>query len=192
MLLVGGTLMVGHAVTLGMQAFTNLSTPPDLFGPTGHLVALVGVLGLYPVLTDRTATLVRAASAVGALAIVSWAVMGVTRTLTVAGVVSGVSDVLPGVFFLIVFGSTILTYVLFGVATLRVGDRSWVVGLLVLAPGALILAALMASIIAQVTALTGVVIGSGLSVSMLVLGYRLRTWGRLADTPAPAGTVTAG
>ena len=121
--LIGGGLMVGHAALLGVQAFTNLSTPPDVFGPTGHLIALLGLVGLYPVLAARTPTVARIAGAVTAVALVSWFVMTVTRLLAIAGIVSAVSDVLPGVFFIFVFASTILTYLLFGVASVRTETR---------------------------------------------------------------------
>lgn len=186
--------MVGHAAMLGIQAFSDLTTPPDVFGPAGHLVALLGLVGLYPVLADRTPTptATRVAGAVAAVAVVSWAVMTVIRLLAVAGIVSAVSDVLPGVFFMLVFATTILTYVLFGAASLRVEDSSRIVGLLVLAPGALILVALVGSTIASVTARDGFVVAVGLALSMLALGYVLRTWGRQADSASPAGTVTAG
>lgn len=190
--LIGGGLMVGHAALLGVQAFSNLSTPPDVFGPTGHLVALLGLVGLYPVLATRTPIVARISGAVTAVALVSWFVMTVTRVLAIAGIVSAVSDVLPGIFFLLVFASTILTYVLFGVATLRIDDGSRIVGLLVLTPAALITIVLVDSAITGVTALDGVVIGSGLALSMLTVGYTLRTWDRPTDNAAPAGTVAAG
>lgn len=190
--LVGGGLMVGHAALLGVQAFTNLSTPPDVFGPTGHLVALLGLVGLYPVLAARTPTVARIAGAVTAVTLLSWFVMTVTRLLAIVGLVSAVSDVLPGVFFMLMFVSTILTYVLFGIATVRIDDGSRIVGILVLTPAALISIALVDSAITGVTALEGVVIGSGLALSMLFLGHTLRTWDRPTDNATPAGKVAAG
>lgn len=184
--------MIGHAALLGVQAFSKLSTPPDVFGPTGHLVALFGLVGLYPVLAARRPTVARIAGAVTAAALVSWFVMTVTRLLAIAGLVSAVGDVLPGVFFMLMFVSTILTYILFGVVTLRIDDGSRIVGLLVLTPAALIITVLVDSAITGVTALDGVVIGSGLALSMLTVGYTLRTWDRPTDNAAPAGTVAAG
>ena len=189
--LVGGSLLVGHTAMLGVQAFSNLTTPPDVFGPTGHLVALVGLLGLYPTLADRTPTVMRVAGAVAAVALVSWAVMSLTRFLAVGGIVSSVSEALPGIFPIIVFASTILTYLLFGVATVRTDDSSRTVGLLVLAPGVLVLVALVSSAVAGVTALGGVLIGGGLALSVLALGYTLRTW-RSHDHAVPAADATAG
>lgn len=184
--------MVGHAAMLGVQAFSNLTTPPDLFGPTGHLIAILGLFGLYPVLVDRTPTVARVAGAIAAVAFASWAVMVVTRFLEAAGVVSTVNDVLPGAFLMLVFASTILTYILSGIAILRVDSDSRLVGLLVLAPGALILVALIGSTVANVTAIVGFVIGGGQALSMLGLGHILRTWESPAGGATPAGEVTAG
>lgn len=190
--LVGGGLMVGHAGMLGVQAFTNLTTPADVFGPTGHLLALLGLLGLHPTLADRSPTVARVANFLVAVALVGWSVMTVTRFLTVAGFVSSVGNVIPGTFFLLIFASTILTYALFGVTTVRIDDNSRVVGLLVLAPAVLIVVALVDSAITGVTAIEGLVIGSGLALSMLALGHTLRTWDRPAALNVTSGDLTVG
>ena len=135
--------------------------------------------------------LARAAGAAGAVALVSWFVMTVTRLFELAGIVSSLGDVLPEPFFIVVLASTIFTYVLFGVATLRV-DSSRTVGLLVLVPGLLTAALVVDSALTGVSALDGVFIGGGLALSMLALGYTLRTWDRPTDYAATAGDVTPG
>lgn len=190
--LVGGALLVGHAAVQGIKAFTGLVPPPDVFVTTGHLVALVGLFGLYPVLVDRTPRLARAAVAVAAIPLVGWVVMTVAQLLTVAGMVSSLTGALPGGLLVLVPVSTILTYGLFGVATLRVGEGSWTVGLLVLAPGILIVVLLVDSASTGVSTLDGFLVGSGLALSMLTLGYRLRTWDRPTGQAAPTGDATAG
>lgn len=189
--LVGGGLLVGHAAMSAVHAFTDIATPPDVFVTTGHFVALVGLLGLYPVLANGTRRLARAAAAAGVVALVSWFVMTVVRFFELAGIVSSLGDALPETFFLVVLASTILTYVLFGVATLRI-DRSRTVGLLVLIPGLLTVALVVDSALTGVSALDGVFIGGGLALSMLALGYTLRTWDGPTDHVASAGDVTAG
>lgn len=190
--LVGGALLAGHAVLSGIHAFTNLTTPADVFVTTGHLVALVGLVGLYPVLVDRTPTLARVAGGVVVVALASWFVMSVTQFLALAGIVPSLGEALPEAFFAVVLASTIVTYLLFGIATVRVDDRSRTVGTLVLAPGVLTVALVVDSVVTGVTALDGFVIGSGLALSMLALGYTLRTWEGPTDVPATAGDVTAG
>lgn len=190
--LVGGGLVITHATVQGIEAFTAMTTPPDVFVTTGHLVALVGLLGLYPVLVDRTPRLARVAGAVATVPLAGWVVMTGTKVLTVAGVVSSISDALPGAVVMLVLVSTTLTYVLFGVATLRVGGESRPVGLLVLAPAALFVVLLVAYAVMVMSASLGVIIGGGFGLSMLALGYRLRSWDRPTEHTAPTTDATAG
>lgn len=160
---------------LGLRAFSDLTTPPDPFGPAGHLLALVGLFGVYPVVVDRWPTLTRAAGGVAAVALVSWGVMTGTRLLAMFGTVG--SDLLPGAFVGLMFFSTVLAYVLFGVATARGSEWPWSVGLLVSAPGGLLFVVLVASAVTGVAALEGFVISVGLALAMVSLGYALRTGG---------------
>lgn len=189
--LVGGGLLVGHAAMLGVQAFSTLTTPPDLFGPAGHLVALVGLLGLYPTLADRTPRVTWIAGSVAIVGAGSWAALTATRFLAVAGLLTSANEFLPGALFAGMFASTILAYVLFGTATLRVASESRLVGALLLAPAALLVVVLIGSAIGAATAADGVLIGSGLALSMVALGLILRPWAHPAGPVAPTGDVSA-
>jgi len=188
--LVGGGLLVGHAAMLAVQAFSTLTTPPDVFGPLGHLVALTGLFGLYPMLANRTTTVARIAGSLAIVGVGTWTVLTVTRFLAVAGFVTSVSDVLPGAVFMLAFVSTILTYAMFGIATLCVVSDSRLVGTLLLAPAVLLVVALVTSAVTGVTAVVGVLIGGGLALSMVVLGQTLRTWNRLATPVVPTSDVS--
>lgn len=190
--LIGGGLLVGHAVLLSVQAFTRLPTPQDVFGPIGHLIALAGVLGLYPTLVRRMSRMARVAGTVAVVALMSWTVMTVLRVLALAGIVSSVSDVLPTVFFIFLFASTILAYILFGVATVRADDSPRNVGLLLLTPAVLLVVALVKSALSGVTDLDGIVIGGGLALSMLALSYTLQMRDRPTDHEVPVDGVTTG
>lgn len=189
---VGGCLLVGHAAVLGMQAFSNLTVPPDVVGPAGHLVALLGLLGLSPALVERAPGTARVAGVVTAVALVGWVLLAVTRLLAVAGLVSPRSEVLPGAVFGLVFVSTVLAYGLFGAATLREGERSTLVGALVLAPAALLVVALVLSAVSAVSDAVGVVVAVGLAASVLALGRALRTRDEPVDRDVPASDVTTG
>lgn len=190
--LVGGGLLAGHAAMLGVQAFSNLTTPPDVFGPAGHLVALVGLLGLYPGLVDRLPMTARAAGGVATVAAASWAVVTVTRLLGIVGVVPRLGDLLPGAFFMVLFVATVLTYVLFAVATSRVQEGPRSVGLLVLAPGVLLVVVLVDSAVTGVSGREGFVVGAGLALSMFALAYTVRTWDGPTGQTELTGDVTAG
>lgn len=190
LLLLGGGGVITHAAINAVEAFTALTAPPDVFVTTGHLVALVGLIGLYPALVERTPRLARFGLAVGAVAIASWVVMTVGQFLAVAGVWASLAAVLPGAFFVVVLAATILTYAAFGTATLRGGGYPRTDGLLVLAPAVLIAALAIDATVNGSTAVDGVLFGGGLALSMLALGVRLRSWTRTAVGPAPAGAVS--
>lgn len=190
--LIGGALLVGHAAVQGIKTFTALAPPPDVFVTTGHLAALVGLVGLYPVILDRMPKLSRAAVAVIVVPLVGWLVMTVTQFLAVAGIVSSLADALPETVIMLVLVSTILTYVLFGVATLRVGEGSRIVGLLVFVPAALFVVSFVASAITGASDLIGFIFGAGFALSMLALGYQLRSWERPTEYPVPVGDAPAG
>lgn len=191
-LVVAGSLLVGHTGMLAVQAFTGLTPPPDVFGPSGHLVALAGLMGLYPTLADRTPRVALVAGAAAAVALGGWALLTITRFLAVLGFVASASDVLPAVIVMAMFGATVLTYGLFGAATVRVDEISRVVGPLALAPGALLVVAIVGSATVDAVALLGFVIGGGLSLSVLALGFTLRTRVHPVGSRLPAGEVTTG
>lgn len=190
--LAGGLLLVGHAAVQGLTAFTTVQPPPDVFAPSGHLVALAGLFGLYPVVADRTPRLSRAAVAVGGATLVGWAGLTVAQGLTAVGRAGAVPDLLPGGAVVLLPVGTILTYALFGAATLGLGEGSRTVGALVLAPAALIVVLLVAAVTTGAGAVAGLVIGGGLALSMLALGYRLHTWDRPDGDALSVAGATAG
>lgn len=175
---------------LGVRAFSDLGTPPDVFGPAGHFVALVGLVGLAPVLVDRWPRMSRFAGAVAAVAVVSWAAMTGARLLAVVG--AGGTDMLPGGLVALMFVSTVLTYLLFGVGIAWLGEVPLRVGVLVVAPAVLLVVVLAASVVTGVAALAGFVIAVGLFLTMVSLGYTLRTRAGEADHPDRPSDVTVG
>ncbi len=184
--------MLGHAMLSAVRAFTELATPPDVFVASGHLVALAGLLGLYPVLADRTPTVARAAGGTLVAGFAGWLVMTVTQLLVFAGVATSMSAVLPEPVFVFALASTILAYGLFGVGVLRMGSQSTGVALLVLAPGGMLTSLIVLSAAGVAGALSGVAIGGGLAVSMLALGYTLRTVEGRHDRTTTVGDATSG
>lgn len=188
--LISGCLLLGHSGVLALKAFSVLTLPPDLFGPTGHLVALVGLLGLYPVVVDHRPTMTRAAGAVAAIALVSWGAMTATRLLAVAGAAG--PDLFPGGAAGLMFLSTILTYSLFAIGTARVSEWPRRFGLLVVTPAILLVMVLMASAITGVAALAGVVVSVGLALAMFSLGYTLRIGATDTGQAERTGDATVG
>ena len=73
----------------------------------------------------------------------------------------------------------------------KAGVDSWALSLLLLAPAALLLAGFAAQAITQGASLSGFATGTGLALSMLAVGYRLRTT-TTTDRGAPAEGLAAG
>lgn len=189
--LVAGVLVVGHATLLGVQAFTEMPTPPDVFAPLGHLVALVGLLVLYPALADRTPTLARAAAIVAVVPAVGWLLIFAGQVDELVPVLSPLTGLLSGVVFVVVIVSTALTFVLFGVTSLRAGVRSRTVGRRLVIPGGLFGGLIASIVVTGGSALVGFLFTGGLVVAYSAIGRSLRTETGPTDSKTPTD-ATAG
>lgn len=181
---------MGHASLLGGQAFTEMVTPPDVFAPLGHLVALVGLVGLYPALADRTPTLTEAAAVAAAIPAVGWLVLFVWQVGDLAGVLSPPTGVLPGIVSVTVIVATALTYVLFGLASHRAGARSRTVTWRLVTPAGLFGGLVVSIAVVGASALVGFVFTSGLVVAYLAIGQSLRIDADPTDGETPADATT--
>lgn len=188
--LLGGAGVITHAAIQALEAFTAVNPPPDVFVMAGHLIALAGLLGLYPALVRRSPPLAMAGLAATGLGVAAWTVLTAAQVLAVAGAVGSLTALFPGAVFVGVIAVTILAYTLVGTAALIADAGSTVDGLLVLAPAALLAVLLGKSVVAGVGAADGAVIGGGLALSMLALGVRLQSWPGVAAEPAPAGAAS--
>lgn len=139
--LVAGGLLVVFAVNTGARTFLGQSYPlvQSFVAPAGFLVGVVGLLGLYPALADRTPMLARAAGLLAGITAVYWLLIIAGSVADVAGILADSEDALPVAFFVGVYVAMFLTYSVVGAVSLYGGVRSPVVGLLVLGPAAMFL-----------------------------------------------------
>ena len=189
--LVAGVLLAGHAAVWAVRLVTDLRPPTGALAASGHLVALGALVALYPVLADRTPSLARAAAVMAAVPAAGWFVIAAEQVGEIAGLLSPGVTALHPAFYVAVAGATVVAYGLFTVASRRAGVDSWSLTLLLLAPATLLLAGFAAQAITQAAALSGVVTGTGLALSMLAVGVRLRTT-VATDRSTPADGVAAG
>jgi hypothetical protein len=187
-----GVLLLGHAIVMGVQAFTDVTTPTDVFAPVGHLLALVGLVGLYSVFADHAPRLARAGAVLAAVIAVGWVAVTVSILGTSLGNPSSQTEALLGILSMVVLTSTILPYVVYGVAVLRTDATRRTVGLLLLAPAALLAVLLVDIAILGASPLDGVVVGTGLAFANLTVGFTLRTGGVPIPRPSSNGDVTPG
>lgn len=184
--------VVMFVVTAGFNA-------ADVVGGSGHMrlplkqafvgagwtAGLIGLLGMYPKLADRSRWLVRAGAVFTVIGIIGYAVMTVVSLAVFTGILEGSLDSFAPMFLPPVLVGSVLTFPLFSVVSLRSDALSRTLGLLLLGP----------SIIFVVNVLTptppSVVLGivSGLSLVYFAIGYRLRTetgpTGRGEPAPGP-------
>lgn len=128
-------LLAGSVTLKGLLTFADVSVPGILiatFALPGLAASLIGLLGTYPRLADRTPRLAlagltaAAAAAVGVAAIVGWAI---GATVLSALSVGTVSTSPPAIVFVVVISATALGFLLIGVASLRTSDPSRAAGL---------------------------------------------------------------
>lgn len=182
--LAGGGLVVGHAAVRGVEAFTTNAPPPDVFGPAGYLLAVVGLLGLYPALEEQVPRLARAAAAVAAVPLVGWvAILAVTAGEVVGAVPAGMGA-FPGAAFAVHLGTLLLAYVLFGVAALRAGVHPRAVGGLLLAAPALWLAMVVGAAVVPDSVVGPFLVGGAQVLVHLGIGATLRAARRVEETTA--------
>jgi len=189
--IVAGVLLVGHAIVWGVRVFTDANPPSGPFAASGHFVAVVGLILLYPVLADRTPVLARGAAVAAAVPAAGWFVVTAEQLVEVAGVLPPGATALPPAFYLVVLASTVVAYVLFTVACRRAGVDSRTLGLLFLAPAVLLVTRVAARAVGSAVPPTGLVVGGGLALALLAIGFRLRT-ATSTDRGASAAGPAAG
>lgn len=192
LILVASVLFVGHAVVRGIEAFTTMQPPVDVFGPAGYLAAILGLLGLYPALSDRSPMLSRVFAGIAVILVPAWALVAGWNFGEAAGVLPSQATVIPGAFFFLLIVSTLLLYLLSGVASLRADSHTPTLGILLMTPATLLGLLIVGGTLLPIAPATGgVIIGSGLAISHGSIGGSLWTAGATTDHMDPSGDVAA-
>lgn len=194
--LVGGVIFLVDTAVVAARLVQG--TDPQALGQAfvgaAWTAAFIGLLGMYPSLADRSRWLTRIGAVFSVIGAVVMAAMAVTSFAYFAGVLGGaLGDVvmyfLPGVFLGIVLG-----FGSFGVATLRTDVYPRSVGVLFLLLPLTFLFNLGTGISGYnpTAKVLGVVVV--LTLTMLAIGYLLRTGGAVADREdvEPSSEPTAG
>lgn len=171
-----------YAVLNGIAAFTNGAYPTveNVVGPAGFLLGFVGLLGLYPTLADRSATVTRVGAGAAALGAAGFTAIAVVNVGVLAGVLPAEPPVLAAVLLAPIVIGMIPGFLAFGVASLRSDVHSTAVGLLLLAPPAIFAVMLAGAATGHASAWSAFAISAGQAFAHLAVGYVLRT------EPAPA------
>lgn len=185
--LLGGILILIFALHNG-QVFLTDATFNNWIYPTvllGRLAVFLGIAGLSVRVANRSPRFGKPGRVVVAVAVVS------TIGLLMLGILDqiGVSTPIIAVFGIGTVVLTVITYALFGVAIIRTGAFSTLIGGLLLAAIVPILAVLFGRIALPVR-LLGAISESALFVIFVVIGYVLRTEFAPTDRAEPSGNTT--
>lgn len=179
--IIAGVLAVVFAVTEWASVVTcgqirqcgYLTDIRSMFGPAGFAIGFVGLLGFYPELAGRSPKLARIGAIFATLGAVGFSV----SILATLGEIGGLLPSEPAwtpFYVVLIFTGAVVGYPATAAASLRSRAYSQRLGLLLLAP-AILFVAVLALNAPSVPTWVGPVVGSGHALSLLAIGYVLRT-----------------
>lgn len=194
--LVAGILLLGYAIIQGIHSFTGVTVPSAFstaYGGIALLVPVFGLLGLYPRLRDHTPRLSLAGAVVtvlsGLLTLVLLLQVVVT-TLRMGRLPEIPADtpVWAGAALLLGFLLLAVSFLLFGLASLRTSVISRAVAFLLLVPTAGWLGLIVANATAIVPTGTYLAVPAytPIGIAVLSIGYLLKSESESTDRTGPA------
>jgi len=190
--LAAGGLLVVFAANTATRVFADagVSVVHSSVGPAGFFVGLVGLLGLYPTLFEGTPTVARIAGMVAVIPAVGWFAITVFGIGSSLGVLPGMSVVFSPVVPILVFLTTILAYIVFGVTSLRTGLHSRATSLILLVPVIPFLVLIVGTAVLGPVEWAEFVIDSGHALAHLAVGTVLRSEDVSTEGAEPAAEAT--
>lgn len=175
--MLGGLLLAVDAGFVAANIVTGTESyliQGQAFVAAGWAAALLGLLGLYPELSNRSRRLSRAGAVFAVVGVVTFAVMAVAVVGFVAGIIEVDFDTIGVLFIPGVLIGSVLGFGSFSVASIRTGFLSRRVGLTLLLPAALVLTNFLRFVVGMTSVTGTLVIVIGDALAMLAIGYVLR------------------
>jgi len=177
-LIAGGLFLINavivvSGITTGSERMTTLLG--ETFNAAAWAIALVGLLGLYPGVADRSRWLSRIGAICATIGVVVFTILsGLSLAFYVRIVEGSIQNLVPLILPGVILGG-VLSFLLFGIATLRTEVYPRVIGSLLLLPPLIVVANIFggATGLDSQYFLLGIV--SSLLVVSLVIGFRLRS-----------------
>lgn len=181
--LVAGALFIVFAALHGVEAFMGQSAPKDIFGPAGFAFAFLGMLGMYPRLSENYPRLLLFGAVI---ALIGLAASAITSVWHIGLWVIPTMPEYGSAFALGMVLGQFLGYTSFGFASLRADVYSRTVSLLLVAVPAVL--ALMIATVATGYATSGsaVVLGSVQAILHLAIGASLWSDGEPTGQAEPS------
>lgn len=170
--LVAGGLLVFYGAFNGLEAFTDVAVPANVF-ETGYVFGFLGLLGLYPTLADEEPRLALVGAVAGAMGLVGVVLV----SLRSFGHLAGLGPRYPagwGLVVALLLIGFVGGFLAIGVAALRSAAYPRRVGLAVLLPGVIVVVMLLHMAAGLDRPATVFVISSGQAMAHLAIGATLR------------------
>lgn len=181
--LVAGAMFIVFAAFNGVEAFMGQSAPKDIFGPAGFAFAFLGMLGMYPRLSEKYPRLLLFGAVI---VLIGFAASAITSLWHIGLWVIPTMPDFGSAFALGMVLGQFLGYTSFGFASLRADLYTRPVGLLLVAVPTVL--ALMIATVATGFATSGsaVVLGSVQAILHLAIGASLWTDGEPTGQSEPS------
>lgn len=179
-------VVIATGTATGSERMTMLLG--ETFNAAAWAVALLGLIGLYPGVANRRSWLARLGAVCAAIGVVVFTALSILSLVYYVEIIQGnieslVPLILPGV----IIGG-VLSFLLFGIASLRTDDHPQIVGVLLLLPPLIVAANIISGAVGLDSSYLLLGIVCGLLLVMVALGFRLRS---SFDSP-DLGEVTQG
>jgi hypothetical protein len=181
--LIAGMLTTIYATAHGIEAAMAMVLEPNPF-EFGYVVGFLGLLGLYPTLAGRSPWLARVGAMAAVLGAVALSAFTLIHLADLVGLVSSDPAAAPswfGVFKPLALIGFVGGYLALGIASLRADVYSRTVGLLLLAPGIIVVWMIWTMVAGYADELTAFVVSAGEAMAHLALGVTLRTESSATD-----------
>lgn len=187
--LLAGSVLVFYGALTGVEAFTDMPVPANIF-EAGYVLGFLGLLGLYPTLSEEQPLLARLGVVAAVVGLVGVVLVSLRSFGHLAGVLpeypAGWSVIIP----LVVVGF-VVGFLSFGLAALRSDIYPRTVGLAVLAPGVIVVAMLLHMAVGWDRPASAFVISSGQAMAHLAIGATLRQQSRQPEGDDQPDNVAA-
>lgn len=171
--LVAGAVVLVYAGLHGVEAATDLVLEPNPF-EFGYVLGFLGLLGLYPRLADDTPWLARVGAVAAVFGIMGLSAFTVVHLAELAGVVPPGGPAWFGIFIPFALTGFTVGYLSIGLASLRAAVHTRTVGLLLLAPGIIVVVMAVQILAGWTSQLQAFVISAGQAMAHLAIGATLK------------------
>lgn len=184
--LVAGGLMVVFWALVALEVFMDISSPQALVAMPALVATFVGLLGLYPMLTDQSPRLARAG--VGILAIATVGLVVIFAWILAANLLPQVTGIdvpaqPPSIFIMLTVSGYVITVLSFAVASLWTAVPSRTVGFLLFTLVGVFALPVIAGLLwgEYPREWMAVVVSGWQAAAMLGIGYTLRLESTMTD-----------